>query len=200
MFRDFSQKSDLLERHTPVLPYTASTPPPPPPRAPHANPFLTLSIMSIAIFFFWNKMPQSYKRSLNRTIWEANEREEKEEPCGCNIKFLKFVFFLLLFIYFKQAAMPTLWRMATSAPSTTGLAPRTVTGWCRRAPRPSISTSGCTRRPTRTLHRRSSALQRPRSPTPTSTPHATPSSWSMDIWILTSCRGTRTWRTRFWRM
>ena len=28
MFRDFSQKSDLLERHTPVLPYTASTPPP----------------------------------------------------------------------------------------------------------------------------------------------------------------------------
>ena len=30
MFRDFSQKSDLLERHTPVLPYTASTPPPPP--------------------------------------------------------------------------------------------------------------------------------------------------------------------------
>ena len=29
MFRDFSQKSDLLERHTPVLPYTASTPPPP---------------------------------------------------------------------------------------------------------------------------------------------------------------------------
>ena len=32
MFRDFSQKSDLLERHTPVLPYTASTPPPPPPR------------------------------------------------------------------------------------------------------------------------------------------------------------------------
>ena len=31
MFRDFSQKSDLLERHTPVLPYTASTPPPPPP-------------------------------------------------------------------------------------------------------------------------------------------------------------------------
>ena len=31
LFRDFSQKSDLLERHTPVLPYTASTPPPPPP-------------------------------------------------------------------------------------------------------------------------------------------------------------------------
>ena len=31
MFREFSQKSDLLERHTPVLPYTASTPPPPPP-------------------------------------------------------------------------------------------------------------------------------------------------------------------------
>ena len=30
MFREFSQKSDLLERHTPVLPYTASTPPPPP--------------------------------------------------------------------------------------------------------------------------------------------------------------------------
>ena len=30
MFRDFSQKSYLLERHTPVLPYTASTPPPPP--------------------------------------------------------------------------------------------------------------------------------------------------------------------------
>ena len=29
MFRDFSPKSDLLERHTPVLPYTASTPPPP---------------------------------------------------------------------------------------------------------------------------------------------------------------------------
>ena len=36
MFRDFSQKSDLLERHTPVLPYTASTPPPPPRVKKHA--------------------------------------------------------------------------------------------------------------------------------------------------------------------
>ena len=34
MFREFSQKSYLLERHTPVLPYTASTPPPPPPPPP----------------------------------------------------------------------------------------------------------------------------------------------------------------------
>ena len=39
MFRDFSQKSDLLERHTPVLPYTASTPHPPPPPPPGAATF-----------------------------------------------------------------------------------------------------------------------------------------------------------------
>ena len=35
MFKDFSQKSDLLERQTPVCLYTASTPPPPPPRGTH---------------------------------------------------------------------------------------------------------------------------------------------------------------------
>ena len=41
MFKDFLKKSDLLERHTPVMPYTASTPPPLPPSPPIHSPKIT---------------------------------------------------------------------------------------------------------------------------------------------------------------